>query len=497
VRRGCKSAVVKIELYNDIHNIKSLIIERTIFGGSKSGLLYLEINGEEKKFTSVKQGDAFILELLGIPREDLLNYFLITKEKYKPFLQMSDTDKKKVISRFAQATLLDPVVEAVKEDISKAETDIVSLEVKVGNIRSKIETLQDLIDGEDIKKPDYSEEINKLSGLIENVKVKIALPEPTKPSFNTSKLKEDLTKYRTLESKTQKALLSSITCPKCSNEFSTINDDVDIAKVKSNEPKIKAKLEQIENELKRIREKESEYDKDLREYRKSVREVQRQEADIKAWQTKISKLNELGEITPKSNIPEYESKIGEHELEISKLSSKMNSANENKLKYLANSEVLLKFRNHLVNKAIGAIEGKANSYLKQTKTNLELRLDGYKQDKKGKVKEQITATIIRNGIEEADYGVHSGGEKVKVDIAILMSLQSLINDLSEYGKGLDLVWLDEILESVDSLGINGIMKSLNGLGKTIVVITHGSQDSIYPNRVRVEKEKLTGISKIN
>lgn len=492
VRRGSKSAFIEIELENTTLNINPLIIRRTIYSGSKSGELYIELSGEEKKFTSVKEGDAFLLELLGIPREDLLNYFLISKEKYKPFFQMSDTDKKKVIGRFAQVDILNPVEESIKEDVSDSEDKIRNLEVKVGNLQSKIETLEDLIYNEgELKAPDYSDEINRLSGLIENTKVKTALPEPTKPSFDNSKLKEELTKYREKDSKIEKALLSSITCPKCSNEFSTIEEwkEIDMEKVKSGKPKVKSRIKEIEQELKRIRDKESEYDKDLREYRKSVREAQKQKDDIKAWQHKISKLKELGNITPESKIPQYESKIKVHNKEISEIRTKIKEEEENKLKYLSGREILLKFRTHLVNQAIGALEYKANEYLNKTKTNLRLRLDGYKQNRQGKIQEKITATVVRNGVDEQPYSLHSGGEKVKIDIAILMSLQSLINDLSEYGRGLDLVWLDEILESVDSLGINGIMKSLNGLEKTIVVITHGTQDSIYPNRVRVEKGK--------
>ena len=69
-----------------------------------------------------------------------------------------------------------------------------------------------------------------------------------------------------------------------------------------------------------------------------------------------------------------------------------------------------------------------------------------------------------------------------------MALQKLINGSADHGKGMDLTWLDEVIESVDNSGIGGIMKSLNSLDQTIVVITHGTFDEVYPHTVSVIKE---------
>ena len=145
-----------------------------------------------------------------------------------------------------------------------------------------------------------------------------------------------------------------------------------------------------------------------------------------------------------------------------------------------------KFKSHLANKAISTIQSYTSHYLQQMNTNLGVNMSGFKVKADGKLSEKISTTITRNGIEVGPFGRFSGGEKVRIEVCNIIALQQLINLNSESG-GLDLLFLDEIIESVDGAGVTELMKALNLLEKTVLVITHTNHAGVYDHVVTVQK----------
>ena len=153
---------------------------------------------------------------------------------------------------------------------------------------------------------------------------------------------------------------------------------------------------------------------------------------------------------------------------------------------------LIRFKTHLSNTAIGVIEAQVNEYLTRMGSDLKLILEGYKTNKGNKqIVEKITPLVMRTGTN-VKFGTLSSGEKARIDVAIILSLQKLINANAVSGGGLDLCFLDEIIESVDSLGMEGLMRSLDSLHQTIIVVTHGTFDKVYDNTIKVTKTKELG-----
>ena len=72
-------------------------------------------------------------------------------------------------------------------------------------------------------------------------------------------------------------------------------------------------------------------------------------------------------------------------------------------------------------------------------------------------------------------------------------MQRIINQSTE-GKGLNLIVMDEIVESLDSQGLESLLKSLNTLGLNVLMISHATMDMNYQNTVTVKK--INGISEI-
>ncbi len=151
-----------------------------------------------------------------------------------------------------------------------------------------------------------------------------------------------------------------------------------------------------------------------------------------------------------------------------------------------------RFRNYLINHSLKIIEGYVNLYLKKIQTELQVVINGYRELKTGKTKEEIEILVMKNGTLTGKFNKLSGGERLRVDIAGILTFQKLIN-LNSSGKGLDLLFMDEIIEAADISGVNEILKMLNVVDQTIVVVTHNTQGIVYENKKRIVKENGNSI----
>lgn len=102
------------------------------------------------------------------------------------------------------------------------------------------------------------------------------------------------------------------------------------------------------------------------------------------------------------------------------------------------------------------IQSAANDVLKKMKSDLRLMIEGFKRNANGTLKEEITPYVFRDEMES--FFFYSGGEQARVEVALIIAIQSMINATKQYG-GMDFLLLDEVLESSDSLGIENIIAS--------------------------------------
>lgn len=153
-----------------------------------------------------------------------------------------------------------------------------------------------------------------------------------------------------------------------------------------------------------------------------------------------------------------------------------------------------RFKSFLANQALSQIQQQANYYLNKMKSELFISIDGFRELSSGKLKEEITVEISRDGLNSESFGKFSGGEKSICDLSSILAMQNIINSTSQTG-GLQFLGIDEICESVDAEGMNDIVKCLNDLNQTILLIAHSSPDESFDvNKLIIEKKN--GISKI-
>ena len=155
----------------------------------------------------------------------------------------------------------------------------------------------------------------------------------------------------------------------------------------------------------------------------------------------------------------------------------------------------VEFKTHLANSKIEALGQITNEFLERIGSDIRIRFSGYTVLKSGKVRDKISISIVRNGIDCGSFDKFSEGEKARVNLANILAMHKLTNVGCEDGKGLDLLILDEILEATDETGLASIFEALNSLQMTALVVSHGNVAENYPYKLIVNKEN--GVSFLN
>ena len=126
---------------------------------------------------------------------------------------------------------------------------------------------------------------------------------------------------------------------------------------------------------------------------------------------------------------------------------------------------------------------------------IDIKFSSYKQLKSREgVKEEFDIRITnKNGSKM--YKGNSGGERRRIDLAILLAFQKLVSTRSN--KQLKFVLYDEVFESLDKIGSQRVVELLKqeySADGTCIVVTHNSAlKPFFPSSIKVEK--VNGISR--
>ena len=104
--------------------------------------------------------------------------------------------------------------------------------------------------------------------------------------------------------------------------------------------------------------------------------------------------------------------------------------------------------------------------------NATIQLEGTKETKDGKVKEEVNAVIHSDGEESIPIKSLSGGERSSVDLAVDLAVLDLLENKTN--KGIDVFALDEGFTGMDTVGIEmalEVLKSSN-VNKKIFIVEH-------------------------
>lgn len=222
-----------------------------------------------------------------------------------------------------------------------------------------------------------------------------------------------------------------------------------------------------------------------RERRKIVEDIRSAECAIETLQETIREVNE----TAAEDLTLSLRKTLEQEKQRSMETAKRKFEVDDKVRALeVQRERFVQFKTYLANTKIEALSRITNEFLIGIGSDIRIRFDGYTVLKSGKVREKISISLLRDGVDCGSFGKFSAGEAARVNLATILAMQKLVNANCDDEKGLDLLVLDEILEAVDEAGLSSMFDALNALGGTVLVVSHGNVAEGYPHKLVITKE---------
>lgn len=527
----------------------TLSITRQFFRGNKSAKVELVEDGKvNSAIVSVDEANKRVLDLIGISREDLLRYFIISQDNNYTFFTAGDVEKKEVLNRITSADMINPVLEKLSESKKAKQGEIDALGFALTAIDAKIETLteqrQELIDADDtaeemrvlkeknaylereIKRIEDTKQANlerlkeveaKASKLNTPPDVSALKEKRKKRRAEIDKCNDEIAENKNILRMAREDIEGAITCPKCGSEFMkesnlqlSPKDTRDI--IKQSEEAIKSQkkhIEKLENEVSELGVQISEADSlseeiELRasQIKSLGRKIKDADDEVNDVRAKVIKNNEaIAKLRERKHndtaIKAIDDKIKACNDERGKVSDKQRELNADMemiaywLYYMGKAG----FQTYLANKSLSIIEGGVNSFLRKFRTDLSVSINGFKILRDGSVREKIEVFALSNGLDAEAFMSKSGGERGRINLAGVLAIQHLIN-MSCNGGGLNFLALDESFHGVDSNGQENMIKILEHLNTTIMMITQNvSSEFNSENKLLIVKEN--GVSRFS
>ncbi|NDW11003.1 SMC family ATPase [Dysgonomonas sp. 520] len=268
----------------------------------------------------------------------------------------------------------------------------------------------------------------------------------------------------------------------------------------NNQKRIKDRITSLQEEINTIRRKIFDEAFDLLDegYKTIERKKNSLQEDIRAGEGSIEMLEKtIGEIknnTEADIIASLKTTLKEFRQKSSLVFEKKIRI-ENELHTLEEQgQHFVMFKTYLANTKIEALSKITNEFLEDIGSDIRIKFSGYTVLKTGKVREKISVSLVRSGLDCGSFGKFSEGEAARVNLATILAMQKLVNSNCDVDKGLDLLVLDEILEAVDEEGLAHMFEALNRIGITSLIVSHGNIAESYPHKIKIIKEN--GESKI-
>lgn len=539
INRESEDCKIVLQLENNSLKM-SLRIERHFFRNKSTKIELYENDKINSQITSVAEANKRVFELIGISRDDLLRYFIISQDNHYTFFTASDGDKKEIMNRITSANMINPVLEELSLRLKEKEAEYKIVSDELNELSTRKEILEE--QAEELGKQDNKEEINELKEKISEAESQVEESERLLRKYQESiktresqmkeiivkdvsdlkkkrkdlkneieELESELEDVKLIRKKCNNVIEGVIVCPNCGEEITEENELELSAKeardllkeADNNIPKIQKKIETNRNKLKKVKgeideaEKAEELLSDLedeknsydRNAKRKAQEIKELKADIAKWETEIYSLKnkkkdnkQLQKIL--SQISECDKGIDKKSEEVTKYSKDIEMIRFWQFHMGKNG-----FYTYLANKSIKIIEGTTNSFLRKFGVDISISMNGYKILRSGEVREKIDIFVLNDGITAEPFLSKSGGERGRVTLAGILGIQHLIN-MSADGGGLNFLALDEVFPGIDSMGQEKIIKVLEKMGITVMMITQNVNESFNnENTLYVVKEK--------
>jgi exonuclease SbcC len=474
-------------------NLQCKNTEVEIERGLSPNIFEVRLNGIEFDKAGKRSVQEYLEEeIFGIPYHVFKNIIILSVNDFKSFLTMTNHDKKQIIDRMFGFSILNDMQRAIKEDRKNLKTDLDSYERELKQInenitsvnmklnqlmaesnekdKQKIQELKDsLIKYNDNKKKLEEAQI-KITESLGTVNEELAEKQTEKSSleFELQSLKRKLKLYE------------SNACPTCESPLTTDFHQDRKVEIQSKHDNLPTQIEESEISVNGIKDKLAELRQKDRAVRDKVSSISVNINNLKRELLKIqdSVGNEKSFIHLKQIISEFE------EQEVDKVSSK--EVTNSEYYFLEKLEDILG-DDGVKNLAIKTILPGLNTNIAAMAQTMHLSFHIRFDDKFN--------CIINHLGEEINPLTLSTGERKKADFIIIIAI---IKILKLRFPQLNLLFLDELLSSVDADGVHNILKILSNVIKESKINTFVINHTVLPHELfdkKIQIYKENGFSK--
>lgn len=419
---------------------------------------------------------------------------ILGKATYIAFLRLKMDDRRKFIENILNLSIFSSMNEINKNRLSKKKIEMENIIHSFSLLKSEIQMSEKhFIDLEKQYKKQYENQKQLLMKQIEQLKNQIEKLENEKEEIlktkmpidmDLQKVQQDIEKWQEMQYRISMKLstirnridffTSNNKCPTCESD---LNEEIRNLKIKKfndkekelevGEQKILEKIDNISFLLKRIQNCE----KHNREITSQISII---DVTIKNYLNQIKELEQRINEDKKSNNKELEI-IESKRQELKSLYDKKEALKKTRMEIFKHLEchqfisTILKdngIKSMIIKNYIPEIVSIMNTYLKELGLFVRFELN-----------ENFEETLYSRGINELNYQNFSEGEKLRIDLAMLLTWREICK--KQNNMNINFLIFDEILDSsADIAGIENLLnifKKMKKIGIKVMVVSHSDR----------------------
>jgi DNA repair exonuclease SbcCD ATPase subunit len=512
----------------DIKNVngttKNYQIKRTL----NPAKIEILCDKQDITLSTLPKNDEFIVKLINANEEVFNNAVIMSTNNTIPFMAQKKTEKRKFIEGILQLNIFGEMLLKTRSEYNdtKKQNDIEcnnfinlqkSLEVfeqqfKVEKedkektlknweytIESNLEKIEELKNN---KFPDIEEIEDKIDKLeTEKLAVLKQILKKTNAdsSENNSKKYTLIAEIKNFNKEKQKILDKGNTCPTCNREY--CKDDIDVINDKIKElnnsiEEHELQLEEVNKTVLSFQNKVETIEDGIDKVELKVKELNKFKQSIAINKNKIHELEnhnkiadyQIKEIQKRKdvssiNVDNYKKQIEEKEAELKEIKKELSILDS--VKFILSEDGV---KTYIVKKIITFLNEKLNFYLQKLETPCKCVFD-----------ETFEETIYNESGKEVSYFNFSGGERKRIDTAILFTFQDVLRFHS--GTSFSLNIYDELFDcALDTKGTDKVLDILkektNKYNESIYIVSHKNSEILnIENVIFLEKHNGATIIK--
>lgn len=468
-------------------------IDVDIERGLDPGIFTVKLNGVEFDKAGKKSVQEYLEEeVYGIPYHVFKNIIILSINDFKSFLTMNNSDKKQIIDKMFGFSVLNEMQQKIKEErrnikleISAYDSELNQIMESIQSVRSKLNILLEESSQKNKEKiKQLKEELTDLNetvkGLSKDRDGLVARIGVSKEEYENSRSDASSLKHEIEYLKKKINLYEEGNCPTCetkldsewhNQKLDTYND-----KLKDSAEKIKQQKELMDA----AKEKTDQLNNSKREIESNISQIK---YDMQSLKNELIKIKETADGDQFEHLNKLISDFEEKEADKSAESSKLS----NEYQFTEMVENILGedgVKNLAVKTILPGLNTNIAAMTQTMHLSFHIRFD-----------EKFNCIINHLG-EEINPMTLSTGERKKADFIIIIAI---IKILKLRFPQLNLLFLDELLSSVDNDGVHNILKILSQVIKENRINTFVINHSVLPHEIfdkKIQIYRENGFSKL-